>query len=197
MRSAEGARAAVFVDRDGTLIDEREYLADPEDVRLLPGAAEAVRRLRDAGLAVVVVTNQSGIARGLYTQEDYHAVAERLESELESRGAPLDATYHCPHHPDFTGPCACRKPGVKLYRDAAAELGLDLTRSFFVGDKVSDVVPAHALGGRGILVRTGYGREHEETLPGGLLVADDLGAAAGLILHLHGAGDVDPTAAPG
>ena len=179
------SRAAVFLDRDGTLIDEREYLDDPADVRFVPGAAEAVRRLRDAGLAVVVVTNQSGIARGLYTEEDYRAVAERVAADLDARGASLDAVYHCPHHPDFTGPCACRKPGVKLYRDAARELDLDLERSFFVGDKISDVVPAHALGGRGILVRTGYGGESEQALPGGLLVADDLPAAAGMILELR------------
>ena len=183
------SRAAVFLDRDGTLIDEREYLDDPAGVRLVPGAAAAVRRLRDAGLAVVVVTNQSGIARGLYTEDDYRAVAERVTAELKARGAPLDAVYHCPHHPDFTGPCACRKPGVKLYRDAARELDLDLERSFFVGDKISDVVPAQALGGRGILVRTGYGRESEAALPEGLLVADDLPAAAGLIVELRSGTD--------
>ncbi|MBW3533619.1 MAG: HAD family hydrolase [Gemmatimonadetes bacterium] len=181
MTGAGGPRPAVFLDRDGTLIVERDYLADPEDVRLERGAAEAVRRLRESGYAVVVVTNQSGIARGLYTEEDYSEVAARVEAELARCHARVDATYHCPHHPDVTGPCACRKPGLGMYRQAARELGLDLARSFFVGDKVSDVEPARALGGRGILVRTGYGARHQQALPPGVGVADDLLHAADLI----------------
>lgn len=180
-------RRAVFVDRDGTLVEERDYLDDPNGVCLLPGAAAAVRRLRAAGLAVVVVTNQSGIARGLYSEEQYRAVAERVDAELAREAAAVDATYHCPHHPDFTGPCRCRKPGVGMHREAAEALGIDLARSFYVGDKVADVVPAHALGGVGILVRTGYGAEQEASLPGGLLVADDLPAAATTIVDLLGA----------
>lgn len=179
-----GGRPAVFLDRDGTLIQEREYLADPAGVVLVEGAAGAVAALREAGFAVVVVTNQSGIARGLYGEDDYRAVAARLNELLERAAAPVDATYYCPHHPDFTGPCDCRKPGLGMYEQASDALGLNPGRSFYVGDRVKDVQPALALGGTGILVRTGYGAEEEERAPPGVAVVDDLPAAAALILSV-------------
>lgn len=172
---------AVFVDRDGTLMVERNYLADPDGVELVPGAAAALALLRESGYALVVVTNQSGIARGTYTLADYHAVAARLDQVLQEAGVPVDGTYFCPHHPDITGPCACRKPDTGMYVQAAGDLGLDLTRSWYVGDKVTDVLPAVSLGGRGILVRTGYGAEQQTGVPPGVSVADDLVAAARLI----------------
>jgi D-glycero-D-manno-heptose 1,7-bisphosphate phosphatase len=181
-----GLRPAVFVDRDGTLIAERDYLADPAGVGLVPGALGALASLRAAGFALVVVTNQSGIARGLYRLEDYLAVAERLDAVLAEAGVPVDRTYFCPHHPDFTGPCECRKPGVGMYVSAAADLGLDLQASWYVGDKITDVLPALGLGGRGILVRSGYGSELEASAPGQVRVVDDLPAAAGLILASRG-----------
>lgn len=183
----EAGRPAVFVDRDGTLILERDYLADPGGVALVHGAVEALAALRDAGYALVVVTNQSGVARGLYTLADYHRVAARLDAVLLEAGVPVDATYYCPHHPDHTGPCDCRKPATGMYERAAAELGLDLKASWYVGDKVTDVLPAIALGGRGVLVRTGYGAEEEEEAPDGVPVVDDLAAAARLVLAEHGA----------
>lgn len=179
-------RPAVFMDRDGTLIAERDYLADPGGVVLVPGAAEALRALRRAGYALVVVTNQSGIARGLYTLDDYQTVAVRLDRVLAEAGVTVDATRFCPHHPDFSGPCTCRKPGTGMYREAASELGLDPAASWYVGDKVSDVAPAFALGGRGVLVRTGYGRDQEKVVPAGIVVADDLAAAAAVILAASG-----------
>jgi D,D-heptose 1,7-bisphosphate phosphatase len=179
-------RAAVFLDRDGTLIAERSYLADPAGVELVPGAVEALRELRAAGLALVVVTNQSGIALGLYTERDYRAVAARLEDLLAGQGVELDATHYCPHHPDVTGPCECRKPGTAMHRRAAANLGLDLARSFYVGDKVSDVQPAGALGGQAILVRTGYGAQHERLVRAGTWIARDLADAASQILAKMG-----------
>lgn len=175
-------RPAVFVDRDGTIIAERSYLADPEGVRLVPGTASALADLREAGLALVTVTNQSGIALGLYTEAEYHAVAARVAAALAESGASVDATEYCPHHADVTGPCACRKPATGMHRRAAEALGIDTARSYYVGDKVTDVLPALELGGRGILVRTGYGREHEPHVPEGTWVADDLRAAADLIL---------------
>jgi D-glycero-D-manno-heptose 1,7-bisphosphate phosphatase len=180
-------RAAAFVDRDGTLMAEKEYLADPEGVALLDGAVEALARLRRAGFAIVIVTNQSGIARGLYTEDDYHRVAARLQALLEDAGVPPDGTYYCPHHPDHTGPCDCRKPGTGMYERAARELGLDLAASWYVGDKVTDVLPARALGGHGILVRTGYGAAEEAGLPEGVAVVDDLRAAAALVVGSTGA----------
>jgi D-glycero-D-manno-heptose 1,7-bisphosphate phosphatase len=179
--AAGGAgRAAVFIDRDGTLIRDADYLADPDGVALLPGTLDALGRLRAAGYALVVVTNQSGIARGLYTLEDYHRVAARLDELLVAAGVPVDATYFCPHHPDHTGPCDCRKPDLGMYRRAAADLGLALQNSWYIGDKASDVLPAAATGGRGLLVRTGYGAATEVAgaVPHGVVVVDDLAAAA-------------------
>ena len=179
----KGLRPAVFIDRDGTLLTERSYLADPEGVELVGGAADALADLRRAGFALVTVTNQSGIARGLYREADYHAVADRVAKVLDDAGVPPDDVQYCPHHPDFSGPCECRKPGTGMYLRSAALLGLDPAASYFVGDKVTDVLPALALGGRGILVRTGYGAEHENAVPPGVRVANDLRAAADLILE--------------
>lgn len=150
-------RPAVFLDRDGTIIEDTGFLRDPGLVRLLPGAAAAIRRLREAGFAVVVVTNQSGIARGLITPGEYQAVAARVDALLAAEGAGVAGTFMCPHHPDFTGPCECRKPASRLYRQAAEQLGLDLSRSWWVGDRPTDVQPATALGGRGILLGPGTG----------------------------------------
>jgi D-glycero-D-manno-heptose 1,7-bisphosphate phosphatase len=145
-------RPAVFLDRDGTIIHDAEYVRDPKDVELLPGAARAIGRLNGQRLPVIVVTNQSGIARGLLTHDDYGAVHARLDALLAAEGAHIDASYFCPHHPDFNGPCDCRKPATLLYRQAAAEHAIDLTRSTFVGDRWRDVAPALELRGRGILI---------------------------------------------
>jgi D-glycero-D-manno-heptose 1,7-bisphosphate phosphatase len=146
------ARPAVFLDRDGTIIEDTGYIAAPDSVRLLPGAATAIGRLNRAGIPTIVVTNQSGIARGLLDESAYQAVARRLETLLAAGGARLDADYHCPHHPDITGTCECRKPGPLLYRRAAADHELDLARSWWVGDRERDVVPAQRFGGRGVLI---------------------------------------------
>ena len=177
-----GSRRAVFLDRDGTVITDADYLADPDRVELIPGADDAIRRLKQAGWAVVMVTNQSGIARGLYTEADYRAVAARLDELLESLDASVDRTYYCPHHPDFSGPCECRKPGPRLYVQAARDLGLDLGASWYVGDKPSDVLPAVAMGGQGILVRTGYGAASVDRIPAGTAVVEDVSAAVDRIL---------------
>ena len=179
----DGNRSAVFLDRDGTLVEDSGFLHRPEDVRLLPGAARAVARLNAAGYVVVVVTNQSGIARGLYDVAAYDAVQRRLAELLAAEGARLDDAYYCPHHPDHTGPCACRKPGVRLFEEAARALGIDLRRSWFVGDKASDVAPARVLGGRGILVATGEGPTHTAAARAdGVPVVADVAAAADHIL---------------
>ena len=153
----EAGRRAVFLDRDGTIVEDPGFLHQPGDVGLLPGAGEAIHQLNEAGWLVITVSNQSGIARGLYDATAYQAVQRRLVELLAAHEARLDAAYFCPHHPEFTGPCACRKPGVLLFREAEAALGLDLTRCCWVGDRLSDVEPARTLGGRALLVETGRG----------------------------------------
>ena len=176
-------RPAVFLDRDGTIIEEVKYLADPGGVVLLPGAVEALTLLRKAGFALVVVTNQSGIARGFYTEEDYRAVARQLDDLLLVHSLTLDASHFCAHHPEFSGECFCRKPATGMHRAAALELGLDPSTSFFVGDRVRDLLPALELGGDGILVRTGYGSQEEGDLPDGFRAAEDLLEAACMIVE--------------
>lgn len=146
-------RPAVFLDRDGTIIDDVHYLARPDLVRLRPGAGDAIARLNRAGVPVVLVTNQSGIARGVITEADYERVHHRLVELLAAHGAHIDASYVCPHHPDFGGKCECRKPGTLLFRRAASEHALDLARSTFIGDRWRDVSPGIVLGGRGMLIR--------------------------------------------
>ena len=134
-------RIAAFIDRDGTIIQDASYVRDPADVVLLPEAADAIRRLNDRGIAVIVVTNQSGIARGYLDLTDYRRVEARLDELLVQQGARIDATYMCPHLPEITGPCDCRKPGLGLYKRAIAEHGLDASRSLFTGDRWRDVEP--------------------------------------------------------
>jgi D-glycero-D-manno-heptose 1,7-bisphosphate phosphatase len=157
-------RRAVFLDRDGTIIEDVAYLREPGQVRLLPGAAAAIERLNTAGLLAIVATNQSGIARGVLTTEEYRASERRVDQLLGQHGARLDAHYFCPHLPDVTGPCECRKPGTLLYRQAAERFGIDLPRSWWVGDRLRDVAPAASLGGTGILVRTGVGEAEAASL---------------------------------
>ena len=177
------SRPAVFLDRDGTLIEDRHYLRDPADVRLLPGAADAVRRLNLASVPVVVVTNQSGIARGLLTENDYLDTTRRLDALLAAGGASVAAHYHCPHLPEISGPCECRKPGPLLYRRAATDLALDLTRSWWIGDRVRDIAAALRLGGRGVLVLTGAGADEAPAAVAlGWRAVPDLAAAVRLIL---------------
>ena len=150
---------------------------------LLPGAAAAIARLNAAGVAVLVITNQSGIARGFITPGEYAAVERRVESLVAAAGGRIDQTYHCPHYAEVSGPCECRKPGTLLYRQAATDHQVDLAASWGVGDRLSDLVPVRALGGRGILVRTGTGAAHAAAaLESGFVVADDLAGAVRMIL---------------
>ncbi len=142
----------MFLDRDNTIVADPGFLHDPESIVLLPGAAEGLAAMAAAGWPLVVVSNQSGIARGLFEPEDFHAVMLRLMALLAPHDVRFLATYFCPHHPDVGGPCLCRKPGVLLFTRAAAEHGLVLGESWFVGDRWRDVRPALTLGGRGILV---------------------------------------------
>lgn len=141
---------AVFLDRDGTLIDDVGYISDPADVRLVSGAADALQALRAAGFRLVVVSNQSGLGRGLITQEQADDVHQRFVEELQHAGAQIDAAYYCPHAPEEG--CDCRKPLPGLIIDAARELELDLERSFMVGNSDVDVAAGEAAGCRAILL---------------------------------------------
>jgi histidinol-phosphate phosphatase family protein len=149
------APVAVFLDRDGTIIEDAHFIKSPAQVKMIPGAPEAIRRINDAGALVIVVTNQSGIARGLVTVEDYEAVRAHYESLLGKQGARIDRSYYCPHHPDIHGPCKCRKPGTLLFEQALKELSLDPARVAYVGDRWRDVAAAKRLGGRAIIVPSG------------------------------------------
>lgn len=150
---------AVFLDRDGTLLRLVPYLRDPERARLYRDTVAALRLLRAAGARLVVVTNQAGVARGLMTRADVARVNQRLMALLAVEGVWLDAIEVCPHHPDFTGPCRCRKPAPGLLTRAARRLGLDLARSWMVGDGPGDLEAGEAAGTRTALVRTGYGKD--------------------------------------
>ena len=179
---------AVFLDRDGTIVEDTGYLHEPAKVKLIPGAPEAIRRLNEAGFLVVVVSNQSGIARGLYTAAEYAAVQRRVNELLLTHEARIDAAYFCPHHPEFTGPCECRKPGPKLFREAEAALDIDFTESWWVGDRLSDVEPARRLGvpGGAILVQTGDGKLYEKQARStDVMVVADVARAVDEILRLR------------
>lgn len=164
--STERGARAVFLDRDGTLIEEVGYLDRTERVELYPWSIDAVRALNRAGLRVVMLTNQSGVARGFFTEAVVEEVHRHIADLLAAGGARIDAYYHCPHHPDgrvkeYARPCDCRKPGRGMVDRAASELGIEPARSFVVGDRWLDVALARAVGARGLLVRTGYGATEE------------------------------------
>jgi D-glycero-D-manno-heptose 1,7-bisphosphate phosphatase len=149
---SHAARPAVFLDRDGTIIVDRHYLADPAGVELLPGAGQAVARLNAAGFVVVLATNQSGIGRGYFSEAEYEAVHARLVAELAAHGARLDAAYHAPSFHDTDDADADRKPGAGMFLRAAREHGLDLARAWWVGDRDRDVRAAGRFGARGLLI---------------------------------------------
>ena len=192
---SEGRRA-VFIDRDGTISEEVGYVNHPSRYRVFPYAAEAVRLLNERGWLAVLVTNQAGVARGYFAEDLISEVHTALARELERGGARLDAVYYCPHHPAVGEPpyrqdCDCRKPRPGLVRRAAAELGVDLARSWMVGDRFGDVELARAAGVRSAFVLTGYGRgelEHQSQAwphrPD--LVAEDLLGAVREILKRGG-----------
>jgi D-glycero-D-manno-heptose 1,7-bisphosphate phosphatase len=188
--NATKATAAVFVDRDGTLIEEVGFLDRVERLAFYPWTTDAIRALNHAGLRVVVVSNQSGVARGLFTEAVVDRVHSHMESLLQAGGAHIDAYYYCPHHPDgkvprYTQPCECRKPKRGLVDRAARELGIDPARSFIVGDRWVDIGLASAVGARGVLVRTGYGAIEEMRPPHDLAadaIVDNFAAAASWVL---------------
>ena len=176
----------VLLDRDGTLIEERHYLHDPEGVVLLPGVGEGLRRLQRAGFLLGVVTNQAGIGRGYYDEAAMHAVNDRLCALLATYGVHLDGIWFCPHAPDAG--CACRKPAPGMVLAAASELGFVPSSAFIVGDKPCDVELAHAVGARGILVCTGYGQASAAETQAEYVAADFTAAVAWILASANSLG---------
>jgi D-glycero-D-manno-heptose 1,7-bisphosphate phosphatase len=182
-------RRAVFLDRDGTINEEKDYLWRIEDFAFIPGAPEAIRRLREAGFLVVVVTNQSGVARGYFSREDVERLHQHIQRELAKIGTAVDGYYLCPHHPDkgvgeLKIDCDCRKGRPGMLLQAATEHGIDLAASWMIGDKRADLEAGRAAGCRSLLVRTGYGEKELAAGAGALAeaVVADLSAAADYIL---------------
>ena len=152
----------IFLDRDGTINREVNYLHKPEDLEFLPGVIEALRRLKQAGYKLVVITNQAGVARGYYDCEDVEALHVFMNQKLKPVGAEVDAFYFCPHHPvhgvgQYKAECSCRKPGTGMFEMAEREFPVDKSRSYMIGDKLIDVEAGKRYGVAGILVGTGYG----------------------------------------
>jgi D-glycero-D-manno-heptose 1,7-bisphosphate phosphatase len=184
-------RPAVFLDRDGTLIEERGYLDRLELLSIFPWTADALRLLKRAGYVTVVVTNQSAIARGMIDEPFLHSVHAAMDAQLAPAGAALDAYYYCPHFPEgkverFRMDCRCRKPGPGMIEQACRAMGLDPARSFMIGDRWGDVVSGQAAGTRSLLVRTGHGGHEADAPPAGVradAILNNLMEAVGWILR--------------
>lgn len=179
---------ACFLDRDGTLIEERNYLSDPALVTLAPGTPEALRLLRDAGYRIIVISNQSGIARGYFTEDQLNAVERRIDELLSEHGLSLDANYYCFHHekgiiPEYSHPCNCRKPKPGLLLRAIRDFSLDPAQCLMIGDKVSDLQAGYAAGCRAAaLVRSGHGAGQDLSgFPGAVDAPDILTAVRELL----------------
>lgn len=171
---------ALFLDRDGTLIVEKHYLRTPEGVELVPGVSDALRLAKEHGFLLVVVTNQAGIGRGIYTLEDYLAVEARVNELFEADGIVMDGTYYCPHHPDHG--CWCRKPAPGMLEQAVAELGIDIANSVMIGDRETDILAGKNAGvGRTVLVKTGHGENEAATTSADFVACDILEAALNVI----------------
>ena len=181
-------KRAVFLDRDGVIVEQvAGYVREPQDLVFLPGTPEAIVCLNRTEFLAVLVTNQAGVAKGYLTPADLDAIHAYLEEELEKRGAHLDAIYTCLHHPEATVPefardCDCRKPGTGMLDQAARELGIDLSRSYLVGDMTGDILAGERAGCRTILVKTGFGGEDGRYDVRPDLVVADLPAAVSLIV---------------
>lgn len=172
------ARKAVFLDRDGTLIEEVNFLSRVEDLRFFPYTDSAVSRLKENGFLVIVLTNQSGVARGIFEEDAVHAIHEKIQEKLSDK---IDAFFHCPHMPDAG--CSCRKPSTGMVEMALERFDIDVENSWMVGDKALDVMLGHNAGMKTVLVETGYGVEHGKTLERSAdIVARDLSEAVDAIL---------------
>jgi D-glycero-D-manno-heptose 1,7-bisphosphate phosphatase len=186
-----------MLDRDGTICEDVGYIGEVEDLRLLPGSAEAIVSASAAGFQCVLITNQAGIARGVLDEARLDEVHDRLRELLAAEGARLDGIYYCPHHPEgevtrYRSRCDCRKPGSGMLRRARDEMGIDLDSSYFVGDHLRDIEAGHAVGATTVLVLTGHGRDQldraDSRRPRPDHVTEDLRAAVGWILDREDGG---------
>lgn len=186
----------VFLDRDGTVIEEANYLSDLARLALLPGAADAIRLINKEGIKAIMITNQAGVAKGYFPEGFVGEVHKILELLLEDKGAHLDAIYYCPHHPEgiieeYRIICECRKPKPGMIKEAANKLNIDLSRSYVVGDRAIDIQLANNIGAKGILVLTGYGDMEQELLKDGTngratyIAADIYSAVEWIISDIH------------
>jgi len=200
-----GLRPAIFLDRDGTVTDEVGYINHISRAKIYPYAAEAVRMLKSTGLPVIIVTNQSGVGRGYFTEEIVGQVHRMVQENLEAAGTSIDAFYHCPHHPGavvekYRKECRCRKPGTGMPEEAAKKFGINLATSYVVGDTYRDMKMGFAIGARTILLMTGYGRGEYEYRRGewprmpDLIAENLLEAAKNILQELNTSAGVDPAA---
>jgi D-glycero-D-manno-heptose 1,7-bisphosphate phosphatase len=188
MVSSSAEKAGVLVDRDGTMIRDVGYLTDIGQLEILPGVPEAIQMLRESGLTVAVITNQSAVGRGMLKEEELCRIHRELDDRLAASGARVDGFYYCPHHPtealgSYRIACECRKPNVGLAERAAAELRLDLGRSYVVGDQATDMELAARIGARGVFIQ---GRQPESAAPGCLAVKSLWEAANWIVQDFSG-----------
>lgn len=175
-------KPAIFLDRDGTINEDRGYLGDPNQVVILAGVAEALTLLKEQGWPLVVISNQSGIGRGYYRREDLNAVQEKIEAALKTHGIIFNGTYFCPHDPKEK--CGCRKPQPGLILQAAAEMDLDLKRSWMIGDKISDIEAGERAGCYPILINMNQNPNSHQEIPAGVVFLPDLLSAARYIVDV-------------
>lgn len=160
---------AIFLDRDGTIIEDQGYISSPEQIKFLPGSVEAIKMLKDAGYKIIIISNQSGVARGLLTEDMLQTIDKIIHRTILNGGGNIDGSYYCPHHPEhgvypYKQACECRKPHIGLIKRATREHDIDLNGSFMVGDHSNDVETAKRAGIPGIFVMTGHGKEEKDNL---------------------------------
>ncbi len=184
MTGSSKLRAAVFLDRDGTINVEKNYIYRYEDWEWIAGAIEAIKKFNDAGVLVIVITNQAGVARGMYSGADVESLHKRVSKELQTLGAHIDAYYYCPHHPAFGNKivCSCRKPAPGLLFQAQKEWDIDLDRSAIFGDKASDIQAGQAAGVKSFLVSTGYGQSQRDLVTSEMHYVDNILTASKFFL---------------
>ncbi len=157
-------RKAIFLDRDGVINKEVKYLSDPNNFEFIEGSIEALKILKQKGFLLIIITNQAGIARGIFTDETLKLIHNKMIKRLKQVGIKLDDIYYCPHHPDFTGPCACRKPNPGMIFKAKLKYNIDLTNSYMIGDTLKDIKTGIAAACKTVLVLTGYGKEEQKNI---------------------------------